>query len=107
MYTLTIPADHLDTYAVGVIPPTTDWLFTDPGHDGVENVFAGPGSPAQIVNFFLEPPDSAFPPTATGLGTIQGVVFNDLDGNGITRPRRKWCTELPRVYRRQPERRVG
>ena len=55
-YTLTIPADHVDTYAIGVIPPTNEWLPTDPGHDGVENVFAGPGSPMQIVNFFLDPP---------------------------------------------------
>lgn len=81
-YTLTIPATHIDTYAVGVIQPTPEWLFTDPGHDGVENVFAGPGSPTQTVNFFLDPPNSAFPPNGVGLGSIQGVVFNDLDADG-------------------------
>ena len=85
-YTLTIPANHADTYAVGVIPPTSEWLFTDPGHDGVEDVFAGPGSPAQHVNFFLDPPDSAFPPGGEGLGNIIGYVFNDLDGDGVHDP---------------------
>ena len=81
-YTLTIPATHLDTYAVGVIPPTNQWLPTDPGHDGVENVFAGPGSPTQIVNFFLDPPSDAFPDGGVGLGSIHGVVFNDLNADG-------------------------
>ena len=85
-YTLTIPATHADTYAVGVIPPTNLWLPTDPGHDGVEDVFAGPGSPTQIVNFFLDPPSDAFPDGGNGPGTVQGVVFNDLDGDGTRDP---------------------
>ncbi|MEX0611431.1 MAG: GEVED domain-containing protein, partial [Pirellulales bacterium] len=80
-YTLTIPADHLDTYAVGVVPPN-DWIPTDPGGDAVENVFAGPGSPPQIVNFFLDPPSD--PDGGNGqLGSILGVVFNDLNENGF------------------------
>ena len=86
VYTITIPADHIDTYAVGVIPPTNQWLPTDPGHDGVENVFAGPGSPDQHVDFFLDPPADAFPDGGQGLGTIQGVVFNDLNANGTHDP---------------------
>ena len=63
-YTLTIPATHADTYAIGVIPPTNLWLPTDPGHDGVENVFAGPGSPTQTINFFLDPPPAPIPRVA-------------------------------------------
>ncbi len=85
-YTLTIPAMQADTYAVGVIPPSDLWLPTDPGHDGVEDVFAGPGSPTQIVNFFLDPPNDAFPDGGIGPGSILGVVFNDLDGDGTRDP---------------------
>ena len=70
------------TYQIGVIKPASDWTYTDPGHDGVETVFAGPGSPDQVVNFFLRPP-STQNPFGTGPGTIQGFVFNDLNGNGI------------------------
>ncbi|MCC7474500.1 MAG: S8 family serine peptidase [Pirellulales bacterium] len=80
VYLLTIPADHVDTYAVGVIRPNGDWNFTDAGHDGVEDVFAGPGSPAQNINFFLQPPGGENP-NGFGNGTIQGVIFNDLDGD--------------------------
>jgi hypothetical protein len=86
VYLITIPADHVDTYAVGVIPPTNLWLPTDPGNDGVENVFAGPGFPTQNVDFFLDPPPGAFPEDGEGLGTIQGVVYNDLNGNGQRDP---------------------
>jgi subtilisin family serine protease len=86
VYLITIPADHVDTYAVGVIPPTNQWLPTDPGNDGVENVFAGPGFPVQHVDFFLDPPADAFPDGGQGLGTIQGVVYNDLNGNGTHDP---------------------
>jgi subtilisin family serine protease len=68
------------TYQIGVIKPTSDWLFTDPGHDGVETIFAGPGSPDQVVNFFLQPP-SGQNPNGNGPGTIQGVVYNDLNNN--------------------------
>lgn len=85
-YVITIPADHKDTYAVGVIPPTNLWQFTDPGQDGVENVFAGPGSPAQNINFFLDPPGNAQPPGGVGLANIQGVIYNDLNANGIRDP---------------------
>ena len=75
-----VPTDNA-TYQIGVDKPTADWAFTDPGQDGVETVFAGPGSPDQIVNFFLQPPGSQNP-NGNGPGTIQGVVFNDLNGNG-------------------------
>lgn len=85
-YTLTIPADHLDTYAIGVIPPTNLWLFTEPGKDGVENVFAGPGSPVQNVNFFLDPPGNPLPPGGVGLANIQGVLYDDLNANGVHEP---------------------
>ncbi len=82
-YELTIPASMFGTFAVGVIPPTAQWIPTDTGGDGVENVFAGPGSPAQIVNFFLDPPNDAFPPGgANDPGSLLGVVFNDLNHNG-------------------------
>jgi subtilisin family serine protease len=82
-YRLTIPAAIESTYQVGVIPPTPQWLPTDAGHDGVETVFAGPGSADQVVNFFLDPPDDAFPDNGVGNGTLQGVIFNDLDGDGV------------------------
>lgn len=81
-YTLTIHTDHDDTYQIGVIPPTNNWLPTDAGHDGVEAVFAGPGSTVQTIDFFLLPPNVSSPDGGTGPGTIRGVVFNDLDNNG-------------------------
>ncbi|HEX4413663.1 MAG TPA: S8 family serine peptidase, partial [Lacipirellulaceae bacterium] len=71
------------TYQIGVIKPGADWKFTDPGKDGVETVYAGPGSVAQTVNFFLQPPANPFPSGGVGLGTIQGIVFNDLNHNGL------------------------
>ncbi len=70
------------TYQIGVIRPNSDWAFTDPGHDGVETVFAGPGSPNQLVNFFIQPPGGQNP-NGSGPGTIQGFVFNDMNGNGL------------------------
>ena len=81
-YEMTIATDHDDTYSIGVIPPTNEWLPTDPGKDGVENIFAGPGSPTQTVNFFLDPPASANPNGGVGNGTLQGVIYNDLNANG-------------------------
>jgi hypothetical protein len=68
------------TYQIGVVKPASDWAFTDPGHDGVETIFAGPGSPDQVVNFFLQPPGSQNG-NGTGPGTIQGSVFTDLNNN--------------------------
>jgi len=85
-YVITIPASHKDTYVVGVIRPTNEWLFTDPGKDGVESVFAGPGSPTQNVNFFLDPPGNPQPPGGVGLGSIQGVIYTDLNANGVRDP---------------------
>ena len=82
-YVLTIPANHIDTYAIGVIRPSVDWLFTDPGHDGIQDIYAGPGSPTQHADFFLDPPNDAFPPNGVGLGTIQGVVYSDANTNGF------------------------
>jgi subtilisin family serine protease len=84
--TLPITPTGNGTYQIGVIKPAADWKFTDTGMDGVETVFAGPGSPAQIVNFFLQPPANPFPPGGVGLGSIQGVVFNDLNHNGLRDP---------------------
>jgi hypothetical protein len=78
-YTITIFADHIDTYAIGVIPPTEQWVPTNPD-DSVHELFAGPGSVLTGVNFFLDPPDEAFPPAgADEPGNVLGVVFNDLD----------------------------
>jgi len=68
------------TYQVGVIKPGSDWTFTDTNHDGVEAIFAGPGSPDQIVNFFLQPP-GAQNGNGNGPGTIQGAVYTDLNNN--------------------------
>ena len=70
------------TYQIGVVKPAAGWEFTDPGQDGVETVFAGPGSPDQIVNFFIQPPAGPNDP-GNGPGTIQGVIFNDLDDDGL------------------------
>ncbi len=71
------------TYQIGVEKPAADWTFTDPGRDGVESVFAGPGSADQTnVNFFIKPPSDQSP-DGTGPGTIQGIVFNDLNGNKV------------------------
>ncbi|HEX2473132.1 MAG TPA: S8 family serine peptidase [Lacipirellulaceae bacterium] len=82
-YTLTIPATAVNSYQIGVIPPSNLWIPTDPGGDGLALVFAGPGSPTQVVNFFLDPPEGGeFP----GNGNILGVVFNDLDTDGIRDP---------------------
>jgi subtilisin family serine protease len=69
-------------YQIGVVKPSSDWTFTDPGQDGVELVFAGPGSPNQVVNFFIQPPAGPNDP-GNGPGTIQGVIFNDLDQDGL------------------------
>jgi subtilisin family serine protease len=68
------------TYQIGVIKPAAGWTFTDPGQDGVETVFAGPGSPDQVVNFLLAPPGSQ-DPNGSGPGTIQGVIYSDVNNN--------------------------
>ncbi len=84
-YTLTIPATAVNSYQIGVIPPSDAWIPTDPGGDGLALVFAGPGSPTQTVNFFLDPPND---PNGNpdDNGNILGVVFNDLDTDGIRDP---------------------
>ncbi|HJQ81821.1 MAG TPA: S8 family serine peptidase, partial [Lacipirellulaceae bacterium] len=85
MYTLTIPATITGSYQVGVIPPSDEWIPTDPDGDGLALVFAGPGSPTQIVNFFLDPPnDPNGEPNENG--NIFGFVYNDLDTDGIRDP---------------------
>jgi hypothetical protein len=68
------------TYQIGVIKPGSDWTFTDTNQDGVEAIFAGPGSPDQVVNFFLQPPNSQNG-NGNGPGTIQGSVYTDLNNN--------------------------
>ncbi|MEX2167993.1 MAG: S8 family serine peptidase [Pirellulales bacterium] len=93
VYTLTIPATAAGTFAIGVERPGTNWEYTNPD-DGVQDVFARPGdiigdiTNADIndgdVNFFLDPPDDAFPPGGTNEpGDIFGVVFIDRDGDGF------------------------
>jgi hypothetical protein len=83
-YTLTIPTNSpsLSTYSVGVIPPV-GFTPSDPGGDGVEDIFGKPGYPLQTQDFFLIPPDSANPPGGTGTASLQGVVFNDFDQDGV------------------------
>jgi hypothetical protein len=81
-YTMTIFADHKDTYAIGVVAPTVGWIFTNPS-DGVNEIFAGPGAVISNVNFFLDPPVGAIPDAeADEPGNIFGVVFGDTNGNG-------------------------
>ncbi len=81
-YSITIPAAMASTYSIGVERPTTEWTFTNPA-DGTLEIFAGPGDVIDGNNFFLDPPDSAFPPGGTTEpGSILGVVFNDRNNNG-------------------------
>lgn len=82
-YSMTIFADHLDTYAVGVVPPSSQWVPTNPA-DAVLDLFAGPGAVLNNVNFFLDPPDEAFPPAgANEPGNILGVVYSDGNENRL------------------------
>ncbi len=81
-YSITIQTSHPDTFAIGVIRPTNEWLFTDPGNDGIQEIYAGPGAADQVANFFLFPPNDPNPGGGSGPGNIRGVVFNDLDNNG-------------------------
>jgi subtilisin family serine protease len=69
-------------YQIGVRKPGADWTFTDPGQDGVETVFAGPGSADQLVNFFLQPPADQNG-NGNGPGTVQGVIYTDLNNNHV------------------------
>ena len=81
-YTMTIFADHADTYAVGVVPPTVKWIPTNPS-DGVHDIFAGPGTVINNVNFHLLPEEGAIPdPGEDEPGEIIGVVFIDVNENG-------------------------
>jgi hypothetical protein len=73
-----VPTTTAD-YRIGVKIPA-GWTASDPGHDGIEIVSAAPGS-HQHQDFFLQPPP-ANPNGGSGTGTIQGIVFNDLNGNG-------------------------
>lgn len=82
-YSMTIFADHLDTYAVGVVPPTSQWIPTNPD-DAVLDLFAGPGAVLNNVDFFLDPPNEAFPPAGSDEpGNILGVVYNDSDEDRV------------------------
>jgi hypothetical protein len=85
-YQLTIEADHKDTYAVGVVPPTVKWTFTNPS-DGVHDLFVGPGTTLNNVNFFLEPEEGDIPnPDDDEPGNILGVVFSDTNENRVRDP---------------------
>ena len=79
---MTIFADHADTYAIGVVPPTVKWIPTNPS-DGVHDIFAGPGTVLNNVNFHLLPEEGAIPdPGEDEPGEIIGVVFVDVNENG-------------------------
>lgn len=81
-YSITIDAALKSTYSIGVERPTSAWVFTNPA-DGTLEIFAGPGDTVNNNNFLLDPPDDAFPPGgSTQPGSVLGVVFNDLNGNG-------------------------
>jgi subtilisin family serine protease len=82
-YTITIPAALQSTYSIGVVAPSLNWLFTNPS-DGTLEVFAGPGDVLDGNNFFLDPPDDAFPPGgSTEPGNILGVIYYDRNSNGV------------------------
>ena len=83
-YSITIPAAIKSTYSIGVARPSTAWKFTNP-LDGTLDIFAGPGETVNNNNFFLDPPDEAFPPGgANEPGNIFGVVYNDRNNNGFS-----------------------
>ena len=82
-YAMTIPAALKSTYAVGIIAPTADWIFTNPA-DGVQDLFAGPGDAVNNLDFYIQPPNDAFPPSGSNQpGNIIGVVYNDQNNNGV------------------------
>ncbi|MEX0642679.1 MAG: S8 family serine peptidase [Pirellulales bacterium] len=90
-YTLSIPAALKSTFSIGVKPPNASWVPTNPIaaplKDPTLDIFASPGDVVNNNNFFLDPPDDAFPPGgSTQPGNIFGVVFNDRNGNGIRNP---------------------
>jgi subtilisin family serine protease len=86
IYTMTIFADHADTYAIGVVRPTVNWTFTNPS-DGVHDIFAGPGTVLNNVDFFLDPPQGAIPDADPDEpGNILGVVFSDTNQNRVRDP---------------------
>ncbi len=95
-YTLTVDLTTLSPipksaalYNIHVVVPT-GWTATDPGGDGLQSVYAAPGSPTQIADFYLKPAPSSGGGGGGGggggtplPGTIQGVVFNDVNNNGV------------------------
>jgi hypothetical protein len=82
-YTLPVPATAPGTFSVGVRLPGPFWEFNEP-NDGASEVFL-PEFPIEVRNFALTAPTEAFPdnPPPGAQGRILGVVFNDLDKDGI------------------------
>jgi subtilisin family serine protease len=82
-YTLQVSSTTPGTFSIGVRLPGSDWQFKQPA-DGVADVTL-PNFPVPVVNFALTAPSDAFPdnPPPGALGRILGIVFNDLDKDGV------------------------
>jgi hypothetical protein len=85
-YSLAIPSTTPGTFSIGVRLPGADWQFKSPA-TGVADVFL-PSDPPQVQNFALTAPSDAFPsnPPSGAIARILGVVWDDLDKDGIRDP---------------------
>lgn len=82
-YTLAVPSSVPGTFSIGVRLPGPNWQFKQPG-TGVQDVTL-PSFPLATADFALIAPVDAFPINQPpgALGWITGVVFNDLDADGV------------------------
>jgi len=76
---LTAPAAVMN---VGVVPPSS-WTATNPA-SGLHGVFVTPGTSISGLDFFVKPgADNSGGGGAEVPGLLMGVVYNDLDGDGV------------------------
>lgn len=80
-YSLTAPATIADRFLVGVLPPSTDWVPTNPA-GGTHTIIGFPGDSFTGINFAVRPTNGSG--TAGNLdGSILGVVFQEKVNIGV------------------------
>lgn len=84
-YQLVIPATAGFRAQIGVVLPNganSNWEYSNPT-SGLLDFVAEPGDEFANKTFLIEPPEGGSSGGGTLLGNIFGVVFNDLDKNGV------------------------
>ncbi len=83
-YELTIPTTGFATYQIGIVKPN-QFAFNVP-ESGLYQAYGGPGDTFGGFDFAIVPtggdPGGGDPGNGATPGSIEGVVYNDINGNG-------------------------